>query len=217
MPLNITNDHLIFDGLKPLMLIQSGTGKQWRIETGLRFPITAKDAVASDGTYTQADAKFNLPVVDLKLFKPRAGDFIRVIDSNELYTIGLVETLTMGTRLQPWAKLVELNPNTATEVKVMKPATKKDDSGAPVTTWKLAKTAKAHVNEVASEIEIQAGRKRVKITHQIFFDEQFPIQAGWRIVMEDGTEFNIRRVTGKGSMGQAVVADAEMVRTPAAD
>ncbi len=216
MVFDISNDHLIFDGLKPLLFIQAGTGQQWRIETGLRFPVSAKDAAGSNGTYTQADAKFNLPVVDLKLFKPRAGDFITVVDTGELFTIGQVETLTMGTRLQPWAKLVELNPNTATEVKVMKPVVKKDDTGSPVTAWKLAKVAKAHVNEVASEIEIQAGRRRVKITHQIFFDTQFTIEAGWRVAMEDGSQFNVRRVTGKGSMGKAVVADAEKVRTPTA-
>lgn len=216
MPLDLANDFKIFDGKKPVIIIQAGTGRQWRVEDALEFPVTSRDAIASDGTYTQSDAKFNLPVAQLLTFKPAPGDFV-LTAAGELFTIGMVERLTLQSRLQPWGKKADLNPNTAEPVHVQRPIRLKDQGGAPYTDWKLAKETTAHINEVASEFEVAAGRKRLKITHTIYFVDQFKIEGGWRIVTAAGVQYNVQRVTGKSSLGVAVVADCELVRTPAAD
>ena len=216
MPLNIDNDFKVFDGRKWIMLTQAGTGRQWRVEDALEFPVTARDAIASDGTYVQGDVKFTLPNVQLLAFKPVPGDFIQTA-AGELFTIGMVERLTLGSRLQPWAKRVQLNPNTAVEVTVNRPIQKRDGGGAPYVEWKMAKETTAHINEVASEFEVAAGRKRLKVTHTIYFADQFKLEAGWRVVTAEGVQYNVQRVTGKSSLGVAVAADCELVRAPAAD
>lgn len=210
--LDISNDHKLFDGNETLEVVQAGTDRFQVVRNGHQFPVTAKDAAASDGTYTQSDVKFNLPVVELLTFVPLVGDFVRTVDGL-LWPIGMVEKLTLKTRLRVWCKRCDLNPALATQLKVFKPINKVDNSNTPYTEWQLVKTAPGHVNEVASEFDIQNGWEKLKITHNVFFTDQFPIQAGFRIEDCDGNKFNVQRVTGRGTNGAAMVCDVVTTRT----
>lgn len=214
--LNIENDHLIFDGLESVRLIQAGTGRIQQINRALQFGVTAKDAIGSDGTYRQGDVKYNLPHVEAPAFPPVAGDWLKDA-AGRVWTIGTVEDLTLKTRWQVWCKRVDLNENTSEELKIFRPVSKRDESGAAYTDWRLAKTTRGHINELASEIELTTGRRRLKITHQIFIVEAFEVEAGFRVVDCRGAAFNVSRVTKKGELGAATVLDVETARAPVAD
>lgn len=216
MPLDISNDFKIFDGLEAVQVIQAGTAKEQRINNALQFGVNTRDAIGSNGTYTQGDVKFNLAAKECTVFKPQAGDFIKTKEG-DIWTIGTVEYLTLKTRFQCWGKKVDLNPNLSVVVKVYRPLSGKDEAGAPRTAWKLWKELAAHINENASAIEITEGRRRVKVTHQIYFTEQIDIQAGYRVTTPDGSAWGVARVTAKGNLGSAVVCDVEAARTPTVD
>jgi hypothetical protein len=219
--LNIQNDFTVFDGIEAVQIIQAGTGTRQLIQHALQQGINSRDAISSDGTYQQGDVKFSIPDVECVVFKPSAGDFILDVEKT-LWSIGQVERLTLKTRWQPWCKKVSLRPETAVDLKIYKATFRKDSSGAAQPKFKLWKETKGHINELASEIEVETGgsqfnRRRLKITHQIFIADQLDIQAGWKIVDSTGATWNINRVTGKTSIGVAVTLDVEKSRTPLVD
>lgn len=223
MPLDISNDFRVFDGLAPVQLIQAGTGNRQRVEHALQFGVSARDAISSDGTYQQGDLKFSLPQVECPVFRPQPGDFLLQEDIEKtLWSIGIVENLTITTRWQPWCKRVSIRPETSIELKIYKVDFKKDGTGSSTPVPKLWGETTGHVNELSSEIEVESGgsqfnRRRIKIKHQIFISEQLDIQAGWIVKDKKGNIWNIHRVTNKGSMGVAMALDVEKSRTPVVD
>lgn len=217
MPLNIDNDHLLFDGLEPLILVQAGTSIRQRIPNGLPLPVTTRDVAASDGTYTQGDCKFNVAAAECAIFNPVPGDF--VVDKRKaLWTLQNIETLTLQSRFLCWGKRALLNPNTATTVNIFKPKTKRDATGAAYKSWILLKVVSAHVNENTSETAVEVGRKRLKITHRIYITEPIDnVQAGFRVTNAAGQAWNVIRVTNKGTAGEATILDVETSRSPVTD
>lgn len=215
--LDIEEDYLIFDGLEKMILIQAGTNIKTEITGGLPLPITTRDVAASDGTYTQGDSKFSLPKKECSFFDPRPGDFIKDA-AKTLWTLQAVETLTLKTRFLCWGKRADLNPGTLTQVKIWKPETKKDATGAAFKNWKLIKDVSAHVNENVSETIVEVGRKRLKITHRIYVvDPIEKVQAGFRVTNSAGLAWNVIRVTNKGTAGEATILDVETSRSPMTD
>lgn len=222
MAFDISSDHLIFDGLKPVQIIQAGTSRRQRIINVLSFGVSARDAISSDGTYSQGDLKFTIPANEC-FFIPQPGDFLLQEDKEKtLWSIGIVETLTLGTRYQPWCKKVSIRPETSTDLKIYKVDFKKDRTGASSPRPKLWKETTGHINELASEIEVESGgsqygRRRIKLKHQIFISEPLDIQAGWIVKDKTGNTWNIHRVTNKASMGVATTLDVEKSRSPLVD
>ena len=211
--LDLKNDHLIFDGVETVVAIQAGTSIKQIINHALQFGVTSRDLIGSDGTYRQGDVKFNLPAVECPNFLPDAGDFIEQAD-HTLWSVGMVERLTLKTRHQVWCKRVALNPNTAVALKVYRETVGKDTTGAAFSSFKLWKETTGHINELASVVEATDNRRRLKITHQIFIAEQLDVQAGMKVVDQNGNTWLVERVTGKGSLGKAVVMDVQKSRTP---
>lgn len=211
--LDLSDDHLIFDGLEDLELVQAGSGRLQVVRNCLSFPVTIRDAAATNGTYSVSDMKFNFPAAETLNFEPLVGDFVR--DNNGvLWSVGQIEVLTLKTRRQLWGKKANLHPALATCLKVYKPLTKLDDTNAAFNDWRLVKTANGFLDEVASEYEVNDGRKRTKITHRAYFLQTFPIQSGFLIEDSKGRRFNVRRVTDKDKIGSAMVVDCELSRTP---
>jgi len=216
MPVDISKDFLLFDGLASITNVQAGTERKQVIKSALRRSVTTRDAIGSDGTYQTADVKFSIPAGECLVFNPVAGDFI-VEEDGAVWTIGMVDLATLRTRRVCWSKRAELNPNTLEEVRLEKGITKRDESGAPYYDWRLMKLVNAHVNEVQSEIAVEVGRRRTLVTHQIFVVDFVDVFAGWRVVQTNGTIYHVLRVTGKGNMGVATVLDVEVARTPVKD
>lgn len=221
MPLDLTNDYKLWDGVETVTVIQAGTGKRQIVNHALQRGVTVRDAIGSDGTYQQGDVKWTLPVAECVVFKPDTGDFVQQADQT-LWSIGTVELVSLKSRFRPWTKRVNLRPETAIDLKIYKPKFKKDETGAPEAIFKLWKQTTGHINELASQIEIevgggQHGRRRVKITHQIFIADQLDVQAGFKVVDPTGATWNVNRVTGKTSIGVAVTLDVEQARTPLVD
>jgi hypothetical protein len=216
MPLDIQNDFDIFDGAEVVTLIQAGTGKRQVIREALQFGITSRDAVGSDGTYQHGDLKFNLPSKQCPVFNPSAGDWILQEDKT-LWSIGAVEVLTLKTRNQCWCKRVSFRPELVQCLKIFKPTYKKDGTGAVEPKFRLWKESKGHVNQLASEIELTDGQRKLKTTHQIYLEEAIKVDAGMKIVDANGNAWHVNRTTSTGMMGAAVTLDVIKTRTPVTD
>ena len=218
MLVDIAEDFEFIDGLESVTVVQAGTGKRQIVDSAFPSPVTARDAIGSDGTYRQGDMKFTLPAAKLPLFVPVAGDSIEA-GGGVVWQIGAVETICFATQYRAWGKRADLNPATSAELKIFRPKHGKDESGAAVRKWLLWGVLAGHVNEAASVVEVESGRKRLKITHQIFITDpkSNDIQAGWQIKDKTGATWNCLRVTSKGNMGQATILDVEKSRTPVTD
>lgn len=217
MPVDISNDHRFFDGLESVTLVQAGTERKQVIKSALQLGVTARDAIGSDGTYTQSDVKWNIPAGECLVFVPVAGDFI-VEGDGTLWTIAMVELATLRVRRLCWSKRADLNSATKEEARIERPIWKRDETQAPyVAAWKLVKLVDVHVNELTSEIVIEQDRRRVRVTHQIFTTNAVDVFAGYRVVRANGEIYHVLRVTNKGNMGTATALDVELSRTPVKD
>lgn len=236
---NIVDDLDYVDGLETVIVRQAGTTAKQVVLNALRRQVSAKEAEASNGVYTQHDVKWELPTRkrDTGVFTPEAGDLIvseQVVNPNikeEIlddfsngsiaWTVNAVDLSTLKTRWRCWSKRLNLDDDNKETLIIEKATYKRDGTGALKPTWASFLTAlDGHVQEVLSDLVVRHERREVKITHQVFVkdpdgtDDLSTIQAGMRVKRADNSYLNIVRVTHKDDIMKLTMLDTVATRSP---
>lgn len=208
----LEQDLKLFDGVESVTLRSADASAEVLIEHGLRRGVTAREAEASQGKYTQADAKWHLPAEETS-FAPEVG--MRLEDeAGTTWTILQVERLALGTRWTCWARDLVLVEGLAERVTIQRATWVKGDAGALHPEWEdwqvdLPARLQLQSASVQSEKQQRAGRARVKV----FLAEQVLVDGNHRLVHQ-GQVYNVLGYEKPDRIDQLFVIEAERVPWP---
>ncbi len=169
-------------GSKPVKLIDRKTAAAQSISSATKFKVKTTEIDDSDGRYKQGDVKWKFDS-DLVAADPKLGDVIREDDTGfEFITVGVDLThLDEVYRVFTRRPQLDVELDEIVDIKVRNET--RGSGGMPsVTLDAFASGVNAHVQEQIGDEQIDASRRRLEVTHIVFFDKDFDLGVNHRIV-----------------------------------
>lgn len=216
----------VVDGTQTVTLSRRGSSSQTVVTHALRRAVDLQEArvrnlyntwkaVPSEGRHTAADVTWHLPKEQLGE-SPRLGDLI-VDGSGRRWTVLDVQTATLKTRWQCFARELAVVYGLDDTVAILAAVYAKGDGGAAEPTWQTWKTGvRARIQPAEVDVDVEHQARRTSRRFQIFVEEDVALDHNHRIQGPDGTVYSVRGTSGTERIDQVQTIDAEVSPWPAA-
>ncbi len=180
----------VADRLEPVELRRRDGSPPTRLASALRRAVSTREAAASDGKYTAADARWHLSGQELAA-APLVGD--QIVDGRGAkWTILKTRLATCGSRWECIARDLEIAAGLNDSISIRREIVRQDRSGAAERTWQDERiNVRARIQELTSERALEHGRQSGVVTARIYLAEQILVDGGYQIAASDGRIFEV--------------------------
>ncbi len=169
------------DGLEAVTLKDRDGRSAQNVAKALRRAIGRREAAASSGRYTAADAVWHLPEGELSQ-PPEIGDVI-VDSSGERWTILAVSHSSLVARFRCVARDLAIAGGLDSFITLQRAVHTKSATGSEETRWVDCQTGlRARVQAVEGDVAAEHGRRMMRHTHQVFLSRAITVDHNHRIV-----------------------------------
>ncbi len=178
------------DRLEPVMVTRPGALSAGQVVHALRRGVARREAQASEGRYTAADAAWHLPAADLD-GPPRPGDVI-VDAAGRRWTVLSTSESQVTCRYRCISRDLAIAHGLDAFVDVEEAQYAKGPDGADAVAWRPSRTGlRARIQPVARSVEETRERLMTRTSYRIHLADDLALGHRHRIRGPDGATYRI--------------------------